>query len=211
MAEHFSTVTYLDNINARAVDEHILFRMGYKKGITELGGEELIKITETIEHGRRLCELKGAYGRYLINHNDFARVQLDSGALFESGKLAELLRDSTEVVLMAATAGAEVVEVTRNEIQAGNGAKGIILDATASETADSALDWMQDFINKKLQREGRVTTRRFSPGYGDLPLSAQKIIFDSLGLAKIGVSITDRFLLVPEKSVLAIAGIQPVK
>ncbi|MBN2754708.1 MAG: methionine synthase [Candidatus Goldbacteria bacterium] len=211
MTEHFSTVTYLNNINARAVDEHILFRMGYKKGITELTAEELKNIKGLMEEARRLCALKGAYGRYLITHNDYARVQLDNGVLFESRQLAELLKDSTEVVLMAATAGAEIVEAARNQIQSGSGAKGMIFDATASETADSALDWMQDFLNKKFEREGRITTRRFSPGYGDLQLSAQKHIYDSLLLEKIGVSITDRFLLLPEKSVLAIAGIQPVK
>lgn len=211
MAEHFSTVTYLDNINARAAEEHILFRMGYKKGITELGGEELIRITDSIEEGRRLCELKGAYGRFIIEHQDFLRVQLDNGVLFESRQLADLLKDSKEVFLMAATAGAAVVEKASFYLKNGEGAKGVIIDAAASETVDSALDWMQDFLNKKLQREGKVTTRRFSPGYGGLSVTAQKGIFESLNAEKMGININDKYILLPEKSVFGIAGIEILK
>jgi len=62
---------------------------------------------------------------------------------------------------------------------------------------------------KLLLREGRcLTRRRYSPGYGDLALSNQKIIYDALGLEKLGLTLTERFLLIPEKSVLAIAGIE---
>jgi cobalamin-dependent methionine synthase I len=77
----------------------------------------------------------------------------------------------------------------------------------ASETADAGLDWIQAFLNSQMAKQGRKLTTRYSPGYGDLDLSAQKVIYDALKLEKIGISITDRYLLIPEKSVLAIAGI----
>ena len=91
-------------------------KMNLKLAITNIHGSvkkviELTKlmgyfpITNSIEEGRRLCELKGAYGRFLIEHQDFLRIQLDNGALFESRQLADLLKDSKEVFLMAATAG----------------------------------------------------------------------------------------------------------
>jgi hypothetical protein len=202
-----TNIHYLENINAEAAEESILFRMGYRRGKTVIDAENMEKISAGIKMGRNLCALKGAYGKFGVRYKDFLRVQLDNNALFESGMLAELLKDSREVFLMAATAGADIVERTGAEIGSGNASIGVILDATASETVDSALDWMQDFINKMLEREGKTLTRRYSPGYGDLQLHAQKMVFASLELEKIGISITERYLLVPEKSVIAIAGV----
>jgi cobalamin-dependent methionine synthase I len=118
-----------------------------------------------------------------------------------------LLEKSREAVLMAATAGKTAMAARDSEIKAGNGSAALIIDAVASETADAGLDWIQEFLNGQLARQGRKLTNRYSPGYGDLDLSAQKIIYDALDLEKIGISITDRFILAPEKSVLAIAGI----
>jgi len=62
-----------------------------------------------------------------------------------------------------------------------------------------------------LRKEGRLLTKhRYSPGYGDLPLEYQKDLFALLQLDKLGVAITERCLLVPEKSVIAISGIERI-
>ena len=108
---------------------------------------------------------------------------------------------------MASTAGSGIVERRDAEMKAGNNSAGVVLDAVGSETADTGLDWMQEFLGAQLAKKGRSITRRFSPGYGDLKLEGQKVIYDALNLGKIGISITDRYLLTPEKSVIAIAGV----
>jgi cobalamin-dependent methionine synthase I len=96
-------------------------------------------------------------------------------------------------------------------VASGDAAFGLILDAVASETADAALDWMVDFINKMIRREGiRLTKNRYSPGYGDLLLQNQKTLFDILQLHRLGLGITESCILVPEKSVIAIAGITSI-
>ena len=75
-----------------------------------------------------------------------------------------------------------------------------------SETADAGLDELQSYIDKILIREGKKTTKRFSPGYGDLKLEMQKRIFDALEPGSIGISINESFMLEPEKSVFAVCG-----
>jgi cobalamin-dependent methionine synthase I len=68
---------------------------------------------------------------------------------------------------------------------------------------------MMAFLNRMLAREGRKTTKhRYSPGYGDLSLRHQKIIFDLLDLQRLDLTITPDYILIPEKSVVAIAGIE---
>ena len=78
--------------------------------------------------------------------------------------------------------------------------------------ADSAFDWIITYYNRELRREDKsLDDKRYSAGYGDFNLENQKIIYDLLGLKKIGVDITDTFVLIPEKSVTAMVGIKEVK
>jgi cobalamin-dependent methionine synthase I len=68
---------------------------------------------------------------------------------------------------------------------------------------------MVGLIGKMFDRQGKMLTKhRYSPGFGDLPLNYQKDIFSVLELEKFNMSITEKFMLIPEKSVIAIAGIE---
>jgi len=128
--------------------------------------------------------------------------------VLHSEKLADFLGDSDRVVFMATTAGREIYETISRLIKEGNGAVGVIYDATASQVVDKALDWIMELINKSLGIKGEsLTRRRFSPGYGDLTLDYQKVIYDLLDLGRLGVAITEGFMMIPEKTVIAIAGI----
>ena len=50
---------------------------------------------------------------------------------------------------------------------------------------------------------------RYSPGYGDFPLTAQRELLSLLDAPrKVGVSLTDTLLMVPSKSVSAIIGVK---
>lgn len=202
------TVQYFDNVQAHAPLQNILIRMGYQKGHTIIDAKHQALLNKGIETGKALCTLKTAYVRSGIKGKHNNLTILDNGIKITSGQVEKLLENSFEVVIMAATVGQAVVDERDKQIKSGDAALGVILDAVASETADAGLDWLQDFINKSLGREQRKLSRRFSAGYGDLDLSAQNLFYDALDLSKIGVAITDRFILLPEKSVIAIAGVE---
>jgi len=66
-----------------------------------------------------------------------------------------------------------------------------------------------EYYGGQLRRSQKaVSRRRYSAGYGDFSLENQQLMYERLHLKEIGVKITDTFILVPEKSVTAIAGIQ---
>src|ERR1035437_2085278 len=198
---------YLERINAKAPVDNVLYRMGYKKGKTVLPEQQQKKINDAINLGDILCDLKGAYLFLKITSKSGNSVRLENGVIIESIQVTELFKTSSDVLLMASTAGAGIVERRDLEMKAGNNSLGVILDAVGSETADTGLDWMQEFLAAQLAKKGRIITRRFSPGYGDLKIECQKVIYDTLNLSKIGISISDRYLLTPEKSVIAVAGV----
>ena len=152
--------------------------------------------------------LQGCFLRRRILLNDGRNIRLAGGLSFASEKLSTFLRDSRESVLMGATAGREILGAISEKTKKGDMTAAVVYDATASEMTDATLDWMRDYINSQLRREGTtMLTRRFSAGYADFALENQKDIYEALQLGKIGVTITSGFILRPEKSVTAISGI----
>ena len=198
---------YLNSISTQAPKEHILIRMGYRKGITKLTQEEEAKIDDGIKKAGSLITLRGAYCTFKLKKVVPGSSLLENGLEIKSFDVSSFLDKCKEAVFMAATTGPDIVFARDREVKEGDAVLGLVLDAAASETADAGLDWIQDFLKTQLAKKGRSLTTRFSPGYGDLDISNQKLIYDALKLNEIGITLTDRFLLVPEKSVIAIAGI----
>ena len=108
-------------------------------------------------------------------------------------------------VLMAVTLGGEIDALLRRT-QVTSMADAVLLDACAS----AAVENVCDNLCADLQRELAPLhlTDRFSPGYGDLPLTQQAELFRVLDVTRrIGVTLTDSGLMLPQKTVTAILGL----
>lgn len=209
MEKRNSKIKYFESIPAIPKREMILSRLGYRKDITVLDSNDMSQLEEAIQLGGSLCKPAGAYLLVPIASLSDCEIALDNGIRFPSRSLAQLLKDSLSVVLMASTVGKDVTERIFHEVKDGDASKALIIDSVASQTADGALDWILQFLDKILVREGKKLTRhRYSPGFGDLPLVFQKDIFNALQLERLDMALTEKFMLVPEKSVLAIAGVE---
>jgi hypothetical protein len=183
-------------------------RLGFKKGVTELNPAQEDTLVATMEEAANVIHLKGAACILDLVRVDLSGVELEDRTVFTSSALAGMLSGCAQVLLMCATAGQAVMEAISSATRSENLTRAVILDAVASEMTDSGLDWIMDFMNQDLMRKARrLTKARFSAGYGDFSLENQKAVHALLHLDKIGVSITDRFILMPEKSVTAVAGI----
>ncbi len=125
----------------------------------------------------------------------------------ESASLRKFLSSSSKALIMGITAGSAVTELI-DKYQRENMTKAVVLDAAAGEIVDTGLDYIVSLLNRELLREsGRLLSKRFSPGYGDLTLNAQGEFFRLLDMEKLEVSLTESFILNPRKSVIAITGI----
>lgn len=203
--------TYFASIPAVLKKDMILVRLGYKKTMTVLDEKDHAFLENAIQEGLSLCKPQGIMGCCRITKRSKEFIELEEGDRIYSRSLAVLLEKSDEVLLMAATVGSEVVGRIHHELNRGEASLGVIMDSVASQAADASVAWIMDFADKIMKREGkRMTKHRYSPGYGDLLLSNQKLIFDLLKLEKLGLSLTEKYMLVPEKSVIAIAGIEKV-
>lgn len=190
----------------------IYARLGFKKGVTELKGAQKDEVDKAIDEAAEIIHLKGAARMINLMRIDAAGVELEDGVLFSSGALAKMLSGCTHVLLMGATAGQNIMDAIAQATSSNNLTRAVVLDAVASEMTDGALEWIMDYVNQDLMRRVQhLTKKRFSAGYGDFYLENQKAMYDLLRMETIGVSITDRCILIPEKSVTAVAGVAALR
>ncbi len=110
-------------------------------------------------------------------------------------------------VLMAATLGGEIDALLRRT-QVTSMADAVLLDACASAATENVCNNLCADLERELAP--LHLTDRFSPGYGDLPLSQQADLFRVLDVTRrIGVTLTDSGLMLPQKTVTAILGLSP--
>ena len=130
-----------------------------------------------------------------------------AGTLFrpEGHDVPELLKDCTQVILMAVTLGGEAERLLLSA-QARSMGDAVILDAAAGAAVENVCDNLCRDLEARFSP--RFLTDRFSPGYGDFPFSQQRAFFDLLDITRrIGVSLTESGLMLPQKSVTALLGI----
>ena len=118
---------------------------------------------------------------------------------------ASLLRDCHQAALLLATLGTPFDAMLRTQ-QARDMAQAAILDACGNVLVEEACDLLEQEIHQ--QASDLYLTDRFSPGYGDLPLSLQPGILRALDATRqAGVYLTESLLMNPSKTVTAILGL----
>ena len=122
------------------------------------------------------------------------------------GRSARLMLETcSQAAVLACTLGAECDALLRSA-QARDMARAVILDACASSYVEAGCDGAEEDISRHFP--GKYRSDRFSPGYGDLPLSLQPAITAALDTPRrIGLYVTDSLMLSPSKSVTAIVGL----
>ena len=117
----------------------------------------------------------------------------------ESKALASNLEGCSEVVLFAATVGPMIDRIIKkyNKLDP---VKALFMQAIGAERVETLCNMFCDTYPEKLRP-------RFSPGFGDLPLSIQPEVLAVTNAAKnLSITIDKGFLMSPSKSVTAFAG-----
>lgn len=126
--------------------------------------------------------------------------------LLLSGKSAgKMLAQCHHAVLLVCTLGAAFDTWMRME-QARDMSRAVMVDVCGSALVEAGCDQAQEEISVRFP--GMYLTDRFSPGYGDLPLEIQPAICRLTDAQRrLGVHVTPRLLMNPQKSVTAIIGL----
>ena len=124
-----------------------------------------------------------------------------------SSGLKKNLNGCSSIILFAATVGIEIDRLIAR-YSAISPTKALMLQAIGAERIESLCNLFNIEISEQKKAEGYSTRPRFSAGYGDFSIEAQKEIFAALDCSrKIGLSLNQSLLMSPSKSVTAIIGI----
>ena len=127
---------------------------------------------------------------------------------WNSRSLDEWLVGCDRVVIFAATVGLEIDRLIAKYSRVAP-ARAMCLQALGTERVEALCDVFCEEMKMRAQKNGEIVTKRFSPGYGDLPLKMQKEVFRLLNCSvRIGLTLNESLLMSPTKSVTAIMGIR---
>lgn len=180
------------------------------------GGQAIDEqLSAKIDAGIQLC-WKTARPRYLqriFPYTDQALLLSAEGErLYLPGKsIQQHLQAATGCAVLCATLGMDV-ETRLRQLQSKDMAAALIFDAACDTLIESVVDFCQTELAEKIAQDGYQLGQRYSPGYGDLPLDIQAPLLAAVDATRrIGLTRTDSNLLLPRKSVTALAGIYPLE
>ncbi|NLX65064.1 MAG: methionine synthase [Clostridiaceae bacterium] len=186
----------------------IMSRLGYDKYRTTLSAETMREIERLIKKTEDIMDITAAYRITGITQINPPQIILEDGTILSGQMLSELLKNSRQALIMGATGGAKVMELIARLQEEGKMSEAVVIDAAASEITDSVLDFVMAMVEQYFRPKGMFLTKmRFSPGYGDFDIQQQKEFYRLLNAQDLGIMINEACLLIPEKSVFAIAGI----
>lgn len=185
----------------------VLAGLKFNKSLTNLDAKTEGLIKNALEKSYDFIEPQGNYTDFLVTEISEKKVFLEGfPEPIVSSSIAELLKKSGKATLFVVTIGGQLLKEVEKLSLSGKMAEAVIFDVIGSVAVEEIAESLNALIQVKASLEGYRLTRRFSPGYGDFELKEQKNILKVLKADRLGISLTESLLMLPEKSVTAIMG-----
>lgn len=152
-----------------------------------------------------LAEPKGIWNAY--DYDCLSHKAADGTSTLVGKSIAKHLAGCEKIIIMAVTVGEAIeTEITRR-FEVGEYAHAVLMDAAATAAVEQTADELERAITQNIAARGYDLRPRFSPGYGDWPLTQQTEMMRLSGANEIGISLSEKFMLQPRKSVTAVVGL----
>ena len=184
--------------------EEVLRYLGYRYAKPDT------EILRTIADCARELE-EAATPHHILQTVELSRPARDTlsfaGIVVHSKDLFQHLSGCEQVVLFAATLGAPV-DLRLERCTKLSMSRAVVMQACAASLIESYCDACQEPIAREAAARGLYLRPRYSPGYGDFSIAHQRDFLNVLDCPKrIGLTMTDSFMLAPSKSVTAVIGL----
>jgi len=142
-----------------------------------------------------------------IQNAEEGDLVISPGVRLRSRKMSRTMRSCDSVKVFVATIGQKVEKEIQKLTEENRVSDASILDAIASVAVENTVEKVQLRIENALEKQGKRTTLRFSPGYCDWNIQEQEKVFSVIDSDPIDVSLTETCLMRPRKSVSGVFGI----
>jgi len=190
--------------------EEILRYQGYSKKKVKKPNQNILRITEEeINRGYCLFKPQGIYS--LIKIKSFAsegRIDLEGGYTFRFTKpIIEQLKGANYLLVGVVTIGGLLENKVSELFSQGEYPQTLALDAVGTVAVEDFSRKVRKLARQEVIEQGFKTSGHFSPGYGGWEVSQQKVVFKNIPAENIGVRLTKRCMMVPQKSLSWVIGV----
>ena len=181
------------NIKVKPNKEEILIRMGYPSEKNVRNKKIIDLVEENINNSKK-------YSDKISSISNFYKIN-------KKEKWIKKIDDTSEnysyYCFYIVTAGEAIQDKIHLLLKSNKILDAMILDAMASYFVEYASTFMQNNIIRKAKKIKFYSHKIMFPG-NKLSIDLQKIIFKKIDAAKIGVSLTDNYLMIPLKTISSI-------
>lgn len=140
-----------------------------------------------------------------ITAGNFANVFEGEGRNDPQALLQDIYPEAEKLALFVLTLGGRLTDTIQSRFAENDFLTATVLDAIASAAADEAITVIETNFQDQSKNQSafgeNFTVLAYSPGYCGWHISAQKKLFDYLNPSRIGLSLTESYLMTPIKSV----------
>ena len=178
--------------------------LGYGK-TQEIPAEIKTKISDAIAELQKIIIPQAVYAEFdLFLDGSFISF---SDLKINSKYLKLNLKNCSKIIIFAATIGPQV-DARIRRAQINSTADAAIFQATGAMFIEAFVEKLNEKLKSEYEKKGFRTHPRYSPGYGDVPLTIQKDFFRLLPAKRIGLTLMESLIMAPEKSVTAFIGLE---
>jgi hypothetical protein len=186
----------------------VLRSQGGDPATLRAGNPRLAAIAErAISEGAHLIKPSVHQIRCRVKSFNHQILQLENGRAFSGSLISKHMAPAEEVVAAIMTIGPEL-ETYSAQVIRRDASLGLALDAVGTAAIESLSHTFCSFIDSQTRTSAQQTTIPISPGMVGWPVDqGQSQLFALWDNEPLTVSLTDRFMMVPSKSLSMLIGI----
>lgn len=151
-------------------------------------------VQSAIQEALALAEPKGIWQVIPYSPSE-GKIEGNPPLVLSGNSIRHHLANSWSTAVLAVTVGDEIEKASDAAFKSGDYVRGLLLDAAATTATEHLADQVDRLIQKEAAKDGQKTVWRFSPGYGDWPVTQQKDFCRLIEADKIGIQVTDHSML----------------
>ncbi|MFI5398322.1 MAG: hypothetical protein ACHQ9S_22525 [Candidatus Binatia bacterium] len=164
------------------------------------------------EQIRRVVDCAAPWGSYRemrIKTITRDRVQLDSGGVLRSRRVASILRRAQHLEVCLVTLGSQVTAEISRLMAENCVVEALAFDAAATVATNALMAQLRERICAEVTERNCGTTHHYGPGYTGWDIQDLPILFSCLETEDLPVRLNQQLMMIPEKSLLGVVGIVP--
>jgi hypothetical protein len=164
-------------------------------------------MSEVVDELQELAAPLIGYEVFKVTGRWHDRLDLIGGHSFKSHFVSNLLAEAEEVAVSLCTVGEGPEQRVGYYLSKGNPTRGVMLDEACNAALRLLGRKLRELILELAMDNGIKAGLPLWPGHDNWPLEQQKVIFDLLQGDKMGIRLTDSYIMLPLKTISIIMGL----